>query len=121
MEKNDQNAKLKTIVRALDDKKGVNIMAFHVEDESCYTDYLLFVTGTSTQHNKAMADFTVRELKNGGYKRAMTEGEQSMKWILIDSGEVVVHVMLEELRVFYDLESIWAKSPRVNIQELLKG
>jgi ribosome-associated protein len=110
-----KNEKLETVLKALYDKKGVNITAFDVERQSGYTDFMVFVTGTSTQHNITLSDGIMRALKDGGYSKPLVEGETSAKWILVDAGDIVVNVMLEELRDHYGLEDIWAKCERVDV------
>ncbi|MBP5406912.1 ribosome silencing factor [bacterium] len=110
-----KNEKLETILRTLSDKKGVNIMAFDVEKKSGYTDVIVFVTGTSTQHNTTMADSLLRELKNAGFAKPLIEGETSAKWILVDAGSVIVNIMLEELRDYYSLEDIWNGCSKIDV------
>jgi ribosome-associated protein len=119
MTKNDFR-KLKTIVDTLNDKKGINIMAFDVDEQSGYTDYMVFVTGTSIQHNKTMGDALARALKTGGFSRPVQEGDKNSKWILIDSGDVVINVMLDEIRHYYDLEALWAECEKVDLSLLDK-
>ena len=117
MRKNDFR-KLKTIVDSLSDKKGINIMAFDVDEQSGYTDYMVFVTGTSIQHNKTMGDAVARALKTDGFSRPVQEGDKKSKWILIDSGDAVVNVMLDEIRSYYDLEALWAECEKIDIESL---
>ncbi len=112
--------KLAVIVRALADKKGLNVLALDVEKESGFTDYMVFVTGTSTQHNRTLSDFTSRTIKTECQSKPLMEGEENAKWILIDSGDVIVHIMLEEVREHYDLEGFWNKSTRVDVKQFLK-
>lgn len=108
-------AKLKKIIETLNDKKGINIVVFDVDKQSGYTDYMVFVTGTSIQHNTTMSDSLVRELKTAGFSKAMIEGSGSAKWILIDAGDIVVNVMLDEIRDYYNLEDIWNHSKKVDV------
>lgn len=111
--------KLQKVVNAIDDKKGVNILAFHVTEQSGYTDYMVFVSGTSTQHNRTIWENIVKELKNNGLLKPTVEGEKEAAWILVDAGDVVINIMLEEVRHYYDLETIWQKSDPVSIEPLL--
>lgn len=112
--------KLRAIVMALDEKKAVNTAVFSIEASSGYTDYMIVVTGTSTQHNRTLADHTLRVLKEAGFSGASSEGEQHARWILVDAGSVIVHIMLDELRDYYDLESLWPKAPRVDISAMIR-
>lgn len=111
----NEMTKLKKVIETLNDKKGVNIVVFDVDTQSGYTDHMVFVTGTSVQHNTTMSDALVRELKTAGYSKALVEGSGSSKWILIDAGDVIVNVMLDEIRDYYNLEEIWSHSKKVDI------
>lgn len=117
---NEVARKLRTVVTALDEKKAVNMTILHIDSPSGYTDYMIFVTGTSIPHNKTLADNTLRTLKEGGFGRYYAEGEQNARWILLDAGSVIVQIMLDEMRDYYDLESIWGDAPRLDIKEILK-
>jgi ribosome-associated protein len=119
MTKNDYR-KLRTIVETLNDKKGINLVAFDVDKQSGYTDYMVFVTGTSIQHNKTMSDAIARALKTDGFSRPIQEGDKNSRWILIDAGDIVVNVMLDEIRHYYDLETLWADSAKVDLNILDK-
>jgi ribosome-associated protein len=112
-------SKLKKVINTLCDKKGVNIVAFDVDKQSGYTDYMVFVTGTSIQHNNTMSDALMRELKTAGFLKPLVEGSNSAKWILIDAGDVVVNIMLDEIRDYYSLEDIWVDSRKVDISSYL--
>ncbi len=118
---NEVARKLRTVVTALDEKKAVNMTILHIDSPSGYTDYMIFVTGTSIPHNKTLADNTLRMLKEGGFGRYYAEGEQNARWILLDAGSVIVQIMLDEMRDYYDLESIWTDAPRLDIKEILKS
>jgi len=107
--------KLKKVIEALQDKKGINIMVFDVDEKSGYTDYMVFVSGTSIQHNQTMSDNLQRELKTEGFNRPLVEGASSSKWILVDAGDIVVNIMLDDIRDYYNLEDIWADSVKVDI------
>ncbi len=119
MKKGEESRKLSVIVAALEEKKGVNLAIFAVERLSGYTDHLIFVTGTSVQHNRTLAEHTLRSLKNNGIGKYSAEGEQNARWILIDAGSVVVQIMLDEIRDYYDIESIWRDAPRLDPREVL--
>jgi ribosome-associated protein len=111
-------SKLKKVIESLQDKKGINIMVFDVDEKSGYTDYMVFVSGTSIQHNNTMSDHVQRELKTGGYSRPLVEGANSLKWILVDAGDIVVNIMLDEIRDYYHLEDIWSDSVKIDINSL---
>ena len=99
---------LKTLViDALDDMKGRDITTLDVRGISGVTDYMVVCSGTSSRHVKSLADNVWVEAKKAGYTPLGMEGQQSADWILVDFGDLVVHVMLPEARQFYDLERLW--------------
>lgn len=114
-----KNKKLETVLKTLNDKKGINLAAFDVDKQSGYTDFMVFVTGTSVQHNSAMSDALLDELKIAGFGKPLTEGSGNAKWILVDAGSVVINIMLEEFRDYYDLESIWSSCAKVDLKSYL--
>ena len=121
MKRSDTDVKLKTIFQILDDKKGINISAFNVTQETGYTDYMVFVSGTSTQHNKTLSESVQRELKSENFLKPHIEGSDQARWILVDAGDVIIHVMMDELRHYYDLESLWIDAEQVDVYSILNS
>ena len=77
-------------------------------------DYFVLATGTSARHLKTTADFTVKKLRELGVRPVGTEGyEHQARWVLFDFGDVVVHLMVEEARIFYNLELLWGDCPQI--------
>ena len=99
------------VITTLDDMKGKDIACLEVKGITTITDYMVVVTGTSTRHVKAMADEVARQVKEKGGVVRGQEGKGQSEWVLIDLGDVLVHVMLEEARKLYDLESLWSMTP----------
>lgn len=100
--------KIKTI---LDDKKAKDIEVIDVSDKTILADYFIIATGTSTTHVKALADeveYLIKEKDNRPVDHV--EGFESSRWILLDYGDVVVHVFHTEEREFYSLEKLWQHS-----------
>lgn len=95
------------IAEAAYEKKGRDIVFLHLRQISIITDYFLLVTGNSTTQVKAIADNITKELKEDGIIPSSKEGYKDGQWILLDYGNVVVHIFLEEQRRFYDLERLW--------------
>ena len=95
------------VLAALDDVKGQDILALDVSGASSFTDWMVIASGTSNRHVKALVDNVVDEVKARGIQPLGLEGQQGMEWILVDLGDVVVHVMQTESRSFYDLERLW--------------
>ena len=99
---------LKTrVIDALEDLKGRDITTLDVRGISGVTDYMVVCSGPSSRHVKSLADNVWVEAKKAGFTPLGMEGQQSADWILVDFGDLVVHVMLPEARQFYDLERLW--------------
>ncbi len=102
------------VVDALDDLKGSDIRTLDVHKKSSYTDRLVFATGNSSRQVKALADHVVEKVKEQGITPMGEEGTPESGWILVDLGDVVVHVMLAETRDFYNLEKLWGEDTPVD-------
>ena len=96
------------IVAALEDLKGVNIVVLDVAALTPMTDYMIMVTGTSNRHVKALVDTADESSKAIGLQPLGIEGRESYDWVLVDLADVIVHVMNEEARSFYELERLWS-------------
>lgn len=97
------------IAEALDDLKAVNTVTLPVGGLTDMMDTLVITSGTSNRHVKALATNVAVEAKKQGVAPIGTEGEDAGEWVLVDFGDVVVHVMLPATRDFYDLERLWAE------------
>lgn len=96
-----------TVLNALDNMKARNINTLAVGDITSITDHMIFATGTSTTHIRSIADEVLKETKENDYLPIGVEGENEAEWILIDLGDVVVHVMSPACREYYNLEKLW--------------
>ncbi len=104
-----ESSELKQIVLdALDDLKANNVVALDVSGLTDVMDYLVVASGTSNRHVKALAENVSMEAKQAGGRPLGVEGQDGAEWILVDFGDVVVHVMLPATRDFYDLERLWS-------------
>lgn len=99
------------VINALDDLKGVNPVTLDVRELSNVMDYLVICSGTSSRHVKSLADNVSRKAKEAGQMPLGVEGEDAGEWVLVDLGDVVVHVMQPATRDFYDLERLWVSTP----------
>ena len=99
------------VVDELEALKALEIKVINVQGRTTITDVMIIATGTSTRHVKALATAVATKAKEEGIIPLGTEGEQSLEWMLVDLNDVVVHVMLQEMRDFYNLEKLWEVSP----------
>lgn len=92
----------------LEDKKARNIEIIDISDVSTLADYFLISSGTSVTHIRTLADELEHKMEEEGYNMLHKEGYNSARWILLDFGELVVHIFHEEDRSFYNLERLWS-------------
>lgn len=102
------DALLELVIDALRELKGVDIRVLDVRGLTTITDSMVVASGTSTRHVKSLADNVVRKAKAAGYAPLGIEGERAAEWILVDLGDVVLHVMMPAIREFYALEKLWS-------------
>lgn len=96
------------IVSIFEDMKAIDVNALDVREMTSITDYMIIASGSSSRHVKSIADRVVEDLRDLGVKPIGIEGEQPGDWILLDYGDVVMHVMHPQAREFYDLEKLWS-------------
>ena len=96
------------VVDKIDDLKGQDIITIDVHGNSSITDCLITCTGPSTRHVMSIADHVVQESRAAGLLPMGVEGENVADWIVVDLGDVIVHVMQEESRRLYELEKLWS-------------
>lgn len=101
---------LELLQEVLEDNKAEDVTSIDLEGKSSVADYLLIATGRSTRHVAAIADYVLRAAKGAGLGQLETEGLSSNDWVLIDAGDVIVHVFRDEVRDYYNLEKIWSVS-----------
>lgn len=98
---------LQTVTEAIEDLKGQDITTLDVRDMTSITDYMVVTTGNSERHVKAIANNVVERVKEAGLRPLGVEGQEQGEWILIDLGDIVIHIMLPHVREFYQLERLW--------------
>lgn len=100
-------ALLTQVRAALEEMKAKDAVEIDVRGKTSIADYLVVVSGTSTRHVKSVADEVVKFSKKCGVMPLGVEGEREAEWVLVDLGDVIVHVMLPRVREFYALERLW--------------
>ena len=93
--------------KAIDDKKGQDIKVIDIHNVSVIADYFVIASGTNSNQVQAIVDNVEEQLGRAGFEAKQIEGNRNSSWILMDYGDVIVHVFDEENRLFYDLERIW--------------
>ncbi|MBK8285422.1 MAG: ribosome silencing factor [Ahniella sp.] len=98
----------KLVLDALDDLKAKEVQEIDIRGRASFADLLVIASGTSTRHVKSLADEVVKFVKKAGMMPLGIEGEREAEWVLVDLGDIVVHVMLPRIREFYGLERLWS-------------
>jgi ribosome-associated protein len=100
------------VLDALDELKAKDVREIDVRGKTSIADLLVIASGTSARHVKSIADEVVKFAKKAGVMPLGVEGEQEAEWVLVDLGDVIVHVMLPRIREFYGLERLWTVGDR---------
>ena len=93
---------------ALDDLKAEDITVLDVKDKTTVTDWIIIATGSSSRHVKSIANSVISAAKHANRAPLGSEGEDDGEWVLVDLGDVIVHIMQRQVREYYDLESLWS-------------
>ncbi|HEX4026760.1 MAG TPA: ribosome silencing factor [Rhizomicrobium sp.] len=107
-----QSDLLNRILASLDDDKAENIITIDLEGRSALCDAAVIASGRSSRHVGAMAEHLARRLKEGGYGTRPISGQAQGDWVLVDAGDVIVHLFRPEVRDYYDLEGMWSVGSR---------
>ena len=108
----------KLALQALDALKAEDVIVIDVSNYANFTDFMIFASGRSTRHVKSIANEVIETAKSGNLPPLGVEGEDVGEWILVDLGDVIVHVMLPNTREFYELEKLWGEE-LVGLKETL--
>ena len=108
----------KLAFNALEEKKAVDIKLIDISEVSVLADYFIIASGTNRNQVQALADNVEETLHKAGYPVKQTEGYRTANWVLMDYGDIIVHVFDSENRLFYDLERIWRDGKNITIEEL---
>lgn len=99
---------LDLIINTLEDNKAVDITILDLIGKSSIADYMVVATGTSKRQVSALADYLSRQLKKGDFGAPKIEGLEQSDWVLLDAGDIIVHIFKPEVRNFYNLEKMWS-------------
>ena len=102
---------LALVQRSLDDDKAIEPVVIDLAGKTTLADWMVVATGTSQRHIASMADKLLERLRQTGHRNVSTEGRNGADWVLIDAGDVIVHLFRAEARAFYDLEKLWSVLP----------
>ena len=99
-----------SVLLTLNENKGIDIRVISIKEISSIADYIIIVTGSSNRHLTSMAEHIEKNLKKIGQKTLSKEGEKQSEWVLLDLGDIIVHLFKKEIREFYNLEKMWSKN-----------
>jgi ribosome-associated protein len=104
-------------MKMIHERKAVDPALFDVGRMTAITDYFIVTSGNSSRQVQAISRHVARSMRERGFKPSGVEGEQEGHWVLMDYGDVVIHIFYQPVREFYDLEGLWAEAPRVEFHE----
>ncbi len=107
----DRTTLLGTILASLDDSKAEDIVPIDIAGKTTLADHMVVASGRSHRHVGAIAEHILKDIKDAGFGNATVEGQEAADWVLIDAGDVIVHVFRPEVRQFYNLEKMWSADP----------
>ena len=96
------------VTASLEDSKAEEVVAIDLRTKSALADHIVIASGRSNRHVSAVADHLLRDLKEAGFGSSKVEGLQNGDWVLIDAGDIIVHIFRPEVRSFYNLEKMWS-------------
>jgi ribosome-associated protein len=105
--------KAQLCLKTIRERKALDPVLLHVEALTSVADYFLITSGNSTRQVQAIARHLRRTLREAGLRAYGAEGEQEGQWVLMDYGDVIIHIFYQPLREFYDLEGLWIEAPQV--------
>ncbi len=98
------------------ERKAIEPVLFHIGEMTSFADYFLIAGGNSTRQVQSIGHHLEKKMKEHGFRSFGTEGENEGQWILMDYGDIIVHLFYEPVREFYDLEGLWMEAPRIEIK-----
>lgn len=102
------NRLLELVLKSLDDDKAEDVLSIDLKGKTSIADYMVIANGRSSRQVLSMADHLARRIKEAGFGSVQVEGKAQGDWILIDAGDVIIHIFRPEVREFYNLEKMWS-------------
>nr|WP_107988381.1 ribosome silencing factor [Breoghania corrubedonensis] len=99
---------LSAVLASLDESKAEDIVSIDIKGKTAMADHMVIASGRSNRHVGAIADHLVRHLKNAGFGAPRVEGLPHCDWVLIDAGDIIVHLFRPDVRTFYNIEKMWS-------------
>ena len=99
------------------ERKAVDPVLFNIGEMSSFADYFLIAGGKSSRQVQSISGHLTRKMRDKGFKPYGIEGEFEGQWILMDYGDLIIHIFYQPVREFYDLEGLWLEAPRIEIEE----
>ena len=118
MEENKSKAMLKLAIEALEDKKAEDIRVIDISEVSVLADYFVIAGGNSRPQIQALSDAVSEKLEKQGFTLKQTEGYDNANWILLDFGDIIIHIFDSKNRLLYDLERIWRDGKQIDLNDL---
>ncbi len=112
---------LALIISSLDDDKAIDAKVINMAGKSSIADFMVIASGASQRQIKAMADHLIKKLKSAKLSKLSVEGRAQSDWVLIDAGDIIVHLFKPEVRKFYNLEKMWKFDSRENADSTVYG
>ncbi len=114
-----EQEKLETIIKTLDSKRGEDIQAIKISDLTILAEYFVIANGNSNTHTRTLADEVEYQMSQSGIEPLRREADTGNTWIILDYGDIIVHVFYKEARNFYQLERLWADGEQVDISSYI--
>lgn len=119
LSESDDAKALSTFIQAiLDENSAQDVIEIDIQGKSSVADFMLVASGRSNRHVSALSEYVLRALKEQGFKSLGIEGKESGDWVLIDVGDVILHLFRPEVRLFYNLEKIWSVPLPQSLQDM---
>lgn len=110
--------KAKMLFNILNERKAVDPVLIEVTGITSIADYFIIASGSSTRQVQAITRHLEKRMREAGIKPLGIEGEQNAQWVLMDYGDIIIHIFYEDVRKFYDLEGLWVDAPRLEAKDL---